>query len=137
MDIKLATNNQFLLIASRQRARRKRGVRRAHVKVLDDFQRSPIDCVLIEENAAGVRNNRLPVMNPQDGILSKTKVEQQSAPVTIFRNVSYAQLTPRPRPQSSHIFLCKSNLAGKECRCYQSSERFDKLRLPISLYTSN
>ena len=53
--------------------------------------------ILIQKHAAGISNNRPPVVNSENRILSKTKVEEQSTPMPVFGNVSYTQLATRTR----------------------------------------
>src|SRR5438045_4055282 len=87
IDVIFTSNDQLLLITARQRARRQCRIRRTNVKALDDLAGTPLDRIVIEKNVTHVISNRRPIMHAEDRVLRETKIQQQSASMSIFRYV--------------------------------------------------
>src|SRR4030095_5172465 len=101
LDFKLASNDQLLLVTTRKNPRLQRRVSWSDIESSDDLSRARCDRVVVEKDSS-VRNNRRPVLNTQDRILSQGELEQQASPMTVLRNVSNSQLPSRTRRHTSY-----------------------------------
>ncbi len=97
IDVILAPDDQLLLIATGKSARGKCGVWWTNVKLLNDLIGASLNRVVVKKNSAGESSDRRTIMHSEDRILCETEIEQQSASMPIFRNVSDAELAPHAR----------------------------------------
>src|SRR5436190_15370067 len=100
INFELATDNEFLLVASRKCFGRQRRVWWSNVKLLDDFVSALLNSAFVQEYSSWSSDNWFPIMDTQDRILRQTKIQQQTATMTVFRNVRDSQLATGARPNS-------------------------------------
>jgi len=75
VDVILAADDQFLLVATGKCARGQRGVARTYVEALDDLSRALLDGVLVEKYVAGVRRDWRTIMHAEDRVLREAKLQ--------------------------------------------------------------
>src|SRR5262245_33641323 len=109
--MKLAADDQLLLIPSGQRARGQSRIRRTHVEMLDNFVRSRLHCAFVDEHPACISSDRGTIMHAKNRVLSKTEIEQQPATVSIFRDVGNGELSSRTSATSGDVTRFKLDCA--------------------------
>src|SRR5262245_12595354 len=72
-------------------------------------------------------------MNPEDGVLSETELEHQTASMTVLRHVGDPDLAPLPRIERVKVSSIERDRAGDLRFWVQTRERLDQFRLTVAL----
>ncbi len=76
-------------------------------------------------------------MNPENRVLSETEIQQQTAPVTILRDMSNTQLSSLARIKSGNVLAFKNHRSRDVRPGNQTSQRFNQLSLAVALNARN
>src|SRR6185503_13820120 len=87
IDAIFASDDQLLLIAAGECARGKHGVWRSHVERLDDLVGAALNRAVVEKDVTRECGDGWTIMHSENRVFREREVEQQSAPVAIFRNM--------------------------------------------------
>src|SRR5881394_247887 len=76
-------------------------------------------------------------MNPEDGVLSQTKIQQETTTMPVLRHVGDTKFLSLPRVSARDVLAGKSDCAGHVRSWNQSREGFNQFRLAIPFDAGN
>src|ERR1043165_2729886 len=85
-----SSDDQFLLITSRERSSRQCTIRRPDVKIANDSIGVLLNSFFVEQYAV-ILHGRFPTVNSKNRVLFQIEVQQQTTTVTILRNMRDAE----------------------------------------------
>src|SRR4029453_18904294 len=95
--LELASNDQLLLVAARERSRGKRGVRWTDVEFTDDEVGATANRLVVQQNSAKAADHRRPIVHAQNCVLREGELQKQTAGMPVLWYVCDAGLATAAR----------------------------------------
>src|SRR5687768_6814885 len=83
-----------------------------NIEIPNDLLCPALNSSFIKDYRTRSHHRGLPIMYAEDRVLSQTGIQQQSAPVPIFRNVRDAEFLSAPRIGARNVTAFEINRAG-------------------------
>src|SRR6185369_852266 len=130
---KFTADDQLLLIASRERPRRQICVCRPDVEILNELLGASLNALDVEHDAASPRHSGLAVVKTQYRVLGKTRIQEKTTSMPVFRHMRDAEFFPTACGESGNVFAFEFDLPAQPASVDKPGERFDQFRLSVSL----